>query len=261
MSYMKVLVPMKEIEIDREKILTIQREDLLLLLNDHYRLNHYADFIVQAQAKLLNGVDPYLTQQLSQTIEQLIQILSDSKKHLKAKKFNALQKWLGIDIEYGAGQIEYYKNLESLLAKANQLSQKLRIEIQKSKKNIEQIDLYRIEMAHHIVAAEEFLAEYPQFVKVSHPLDNFKDRMSKKVMSLMTLQANNDIAIAQMQLTQQIALTLLDRFNEAQQVLIPAWQYHVKQSHQTASQRDLEKLDHTRVHLISTLKKSLEKTI
>jgi hypothetical protein len=116
-------------------------------------------------------------------------------------------------------------------------------------------------MAHYIVAAEEFLVEYPQFVKVSHPLDNFKDRMSKKVMSLMTLQANNDIAITQMQLTQQIALTLLDRFNEAQQVLIPAWQYHVKQSHQTASQRDLEKLDHTRVHLISTLKKSLEKTI
>ena len=39
------------------------------------------------------------------------------------------------------------------------------------------------------------------------------------------LQASNDIALAQMQLTQQLSLSLLDRFNEAQHVLIPAWQY------------------------------------
>ncbi|ALH95623.1 hypothetical protein [Acinetobacter equi] len=259
MPQMIVLIPIKDIMLDREKILVIQRDDLLLVLNDQYHLNHYADHIVQAQAQRLSGVDPYLTNQLSQTIEQLIQVLSDSKKYLKVRKFNALQKWLGIDIEYGAGQIEYYKKLEFLLAKANQLSQKLQIEIEKSRKRIEEIHLYRDEMAHYISAAESFLNEYPKFVKDIHPLDNFSERLSKKIMSLMTLQANNDIAITQMQLSEQIAFTLLDRFNEAQQILIPAWQYYVKQSHQSVSKTDLEKLDHTRQDLISTLKKSLEK--
>lgn len=259
MPQMIVLKPIKEITIERDKVLEIQRNHLLSVFNDQYRLNHYADDIIQAQAQRLDGVDPYLTKQLSQTIEQLIQILSDSKKHLKVRKFNALQKWLGIDIEYGAGQIEYYKKLEFLLAKANQLSQKLQMEIQTSRKKIEEIHQYRQEMAHYIVAAEDFLNEYPKFVKDIHPLDNFRERLSKKIMSLMTLQANNDIAITQMQLAEQIAFTLLDRFNEAQQVLIPAWQYYVKQSNQNISKSDLDKLDNTRLDLISTLKKSLEK--
>lgn len=260
MSQIAVLMPIKEIAVDRNKVLTIKRNDLVPLLDDQYRLNHYADSVIQAQSLLLDGIDPHLTQQLSQTIEQLIQALSESKKHLKTRKFNALQKWLGLDIEYGAGQIEYYKNLDFLLAKANQISQKLQIEIQKSKAKLVDIDQYRIEMAHYIVAAEEFFNEYPSFVKNVHPLDNFADRLAKKTLSLMTLQANNDIAITQMQLSQQIAFTLLDRFKEAQQVLIPAWQYYVKQSNQGVSKVDLDRLDDTRQNLITTLKKSLEKT-
>ncbi|OTG80076.1 tellurium resistance protein [Acinetobacter sp. ANC 4558] len=257
---MIVLTPVKEICVDHRRLLQIQRDYLLPILNDQYQLNHYADDIIQAQAKLLKGVDPSLMYQLGQTIEKMIEMLSNANKHLKIKKFNALQRWLGLDIEYDASQIEYYKKLDLLLAKANQLSQRLRFEIQKSKNNIEKIHQYREDMAHAIAAAEGFLQEYPKFVKNIHPLDNFSDRLSKKVMSLMTLQANNDIAITQMQLSQQIALTLLDRFKEAQQVLIPAWQFHVKQSQQTSSGIDLEKLDDTRLNLISSLKNSLDKT-
>ena len=63
----------------------------------------------------------------------------------------------------------------------------------------------------------------------------------------------------QMQLSQQLSFSLLDRFKEAQQVLIPAWQYHVKQSQTKHSTSDLEKLDNSRESLIKTLKKSLEK--
>lgn len=260
MSQIAILIPIQDIEIDRDKVLAIKRQDLVPLLNDQYKLNYYADHVIQVQSKLLDGVDPHITQQLSQTIEQLIQALSNSKKHLKTRKFNALQKWLGLDIEYDSGQIEYYKNLDFLLAKANQLSQRLHLEIQQSKKKLSEVHRYRVEMAHYIVAAKEFFNEYPSFVKNIHPLDNFTERLSKKTLSLMTLQANNDIAITQMQLSQQIALTLLDRFNEAQQVLIPAWQYHVKQSNQGVAKVDLVQLDHTRHHLIKTLQKSLDKT-
>ena len=258
MSQIDVLVPIKEIAVDRAEVLSIKRNDLVPLLSDQYRLNHYADQLIQAQSVLLDGVDPMLTQQLSQTIEQLIQALANSKKYLKNRKFNALQKWLGIDLEYGSGQVEYYKNLDQLLDRANHLSQKLQLEIQKSQSRLNQLQGLREQMARYIVAAEEFLIEYPQFVKNQHPLDNFAERLSKKINTLQTLQASNDIAITQMQLSQQLSFSLLDRFKEAQQVLIPAWQYHVKQSRQSNSTSSLEKLDNSRENLIKTLKKSLE---
>ena len=259
MSQIDVLVPLAEIEVNRAELLSIQRNDLVPLLNDQYRLNHYADQLIQAQSVLLNGIDPHLTQQLSSTIEQLIQSLADSKKYLKARKFNALQKWLGIDLEYGSGQVEYYKNLDQLLNRANHLSQKLQIEIQKSQARFQQLLGHREQMAKYIRAAQEFLVEYPKFVKNQHPLDNFAERLSKKINTLQTLQASNDIAITQMQLSQQLSFSLLDRFKEAQQVLIPAWQYHVKQSNQSNSTIELEKLDNSRENLIKTLRKSLQK--
>ena len=81
MSQIDVLVPLAEIEVNRAELLSIQRNDLVPLLNDQYRLNHYVDQLIQAQSVLLNGVDPHLTQQLSLTIEQLIQSLADSKKY------------------------------------------------------------------------------------------------------------------------------------------------------------------------------------
>ena len=259
MSQIDVLVPLAEIEVNRAELLSIQRNDLLPLLEDQYRLNHYAEHVVQAQSVLLNGIDPHLTQQLSATIEQLIHALADSKKYLKKRQFNALQKWLGIDLEYGSGQVGYYKNLDQLLNRANHLSQKLQVEIQKSQARFQQLMGQREQMAKYIQAAQEFLQEYPKFIQNQHPLDNFSERLSKKINTLHTLQTSNDIAITQMQLSQQLSFTLLDRFKEAQQVLIPAWQYHVKQSNQTSSTSELEKLDNSRENLIKTLRKSLQK--
>ena len=64
-----------------------------------------------------------------------------------------------------------------------------------------------------------------------------------------------------MQLSQQLSFSLLDRYKEAQQVLIPAWQYHVKQSQQQHSARDLEQLNKSREKLIHSLKKSLDQSI
>ena len=147
MSQIDVLVPLKDITVDRAEVLSIKRNDLVPLLTDQYRLNHYADQLIQAQSVLLDGVDPQLTKQLSQTIEQLIQALANSKKYLKTRKFNALQKWLGIDLEYGSGQVEYYKNLDQLLDRANHLSQKLQLEIQKSQARFNQLQGLREQMA------------------------------------------------------------------------------------------------------------------
>ena len=162
-------------------------------------------------------------------------------------------------MEYGSGQVEYYKNLDQLLDRANHLSQKLQLEIQKSQARFNQLQGLREQMARYIVAAEEFLLEYPQFVKNQHPLDNFAERLSKKVNTLQTLQASNDIAITQMQLSQQLSFGLLDRYKEAQQVLIPAWRYHLEQSRESNSSKTIEQLDKSREDLIQNLKKSLQK--
>ena len=62
MSQIDVLVPLAEIEVNRAELLSIQRNDLVPLLNDQYRLNHYADPLIQAQSVLLNGFYLYLTQ-------------------------------------------------------------------------------------------------------------------------------------------------------------------------------------------------------
>lgn len=259
MTQFTELSPINQILVDPQDILSIKRHDLVPLLQDPYRLNHYADRVIQAQSALLNGIDPHLTQQLSQTIEHVIVALADSKKILNPKRFNALQKWLGLDIEYDAGQVKYYKDLDRLLDQANHLSRKLQIEIQKSQSRLQQLSGLRKHMAGHIVAAQEFLQEYPNFVQNVHPLDNFAERLSKKINTLQTLQASNDIAMTQMQLSQQLSFSLLDRFKEAQQVLIPAWQYHVQQTQQSNAKVDLTALDESRDKLINTLRKSLEK--
>lgn len=79
MSSTEVLVAIADIPVHPEDALAIKRNELLPLLNDPYRLNHYADQLIQAQSALLKGIDPQLTQRLSQVIENLIQLLSDSK--------------------------------------------------------------------------------------------------------------------------------------------------------------------------------------
>ncbi len=106
-----------------------------------------------------------------------------------------------------------------MLGQADRLSQKLQIEIQKSQSRFQQLVGLREQMAKYIQAADEFLLEYPRFVRNQHPLDNFSERLAKKIYSLKTLQSSNDIAITQMQLSQQLSFSLLDRFKEAQQVL------------------------------------------
>lgn len=253
------LVPLNEIEIDPEDLLSIKRNDLVPLLEDQIRLNYYADHLIQSQAVLLNGVDPVLTQQLSQVITQIIEQLNRSKKSLQTRKFNAIQKWLGLDIEFGANKIQYIKDLDRLIDHANILTQKIKLEIQKSQARFQQASGLREQMAKYIVAAQQFLHEYPSFVKNRHPLDNFEERLSKKINTLQTLQSSNDIALAQMQLTQQVSLSLMDRFKEAQQVLIPAWQYHLKQSSENKSLEAMKELDVSREKLIQSLQKSLDK--
>ena len=93
------LVPLDQIAVSSDELLSIKRNDLVPLLGDQVRLNHYADHLIQSQAVLLNGVDPQLTQQLSHVIAEIIQQLNQSKKSLKVKKFNALQCWFGFVLE------------------------------------------------------------------------------------------------------------------------------------------------------------------
>ena len=258
MKQFTVLTPLEQIPCSSDELLSIKRNDLVPLLDNQTRLNLYADQLIQAQSVLLKAIDPSLTQKLSQIIAHIIQQLSASKKKLNQRKFNAIQKWLGLDLEFSIGQVKYLNDLESLIDEAKHLSQRLQIEIQKSQARLQQALGLREQMAAYVVAAEQFLLEYPQFSN-QQPLDHFAERLSKKVYTLQTLQSSNDIAMQQMQLTQNLSFNLLDRFKEAQQVLIPAWRYYLKQSQDTHSSSTLQQLDQSRENLIQNLKKSLQK--
>lgn len=258
MAYSQQFTPLSDIEVEQQELLAIKRHDLVPMLHDQAQLNRYAERLVQAQAVLLNSIDPKLTQDLSQSIQQLIQALNQSKKYMQKKRFNRLQRWLGSDLDYASKQIAYYKNLERLVARSHTLSQQLEIEIQKSESRYRQLMGLREQMAKYILAAKQFLIEYPDFIQHQHPLDQFSQRLSKKINTLETLQSSNDIAMQQMYLSQQLAFSLLDRFKEAEQVLLPAWQYHLQQSQNQYVTESSQALDASRNSLINTLKHALE---
>lgn len=262
------LTALDQIELQPAQILAIQRNDLLPLLDDQMLLNQYAESVIQAETVLLYPIDPALTQNLSQVITQIIEQLSRSKKKFKQRRFNRLQRWLGTDLEFDAAQVHYIQQLDDLVEQANRIHQCLSIEIQKSQSRFQQLIGLRERMAHYIVAAEQFLQDCPQFIKHQHHLHHFPQRLAQKIHSLKTLQTSHDIAMAQMQLSQQLAFQLIDRFKEAQQVLIPAWQYHLKLTHLKSNHlkstqvqnatADLSELDRNRDKLIQSLEQTLK---
>src|SRR5690606_25785848 len=155
MSRFEALPALTDMSFDREEILAIKRNELVPVLSHQYGLNHYADSLIQAQSVVLNVVDPHLTQQLSQTIEQLIQSMAESKEYLKKRKCNALLRWLGIGIDYGSSHVEYYQRLDHFLDQADHLRRNLQIAIQKSQDRFQQLLGLRAKLAKHIVAAHE----------------------------------------------------------------------------------------------------------
>lgn len=272
MQRQTTLTPLDQIDLQAEQLLSIQRNELLPFLDNPMLLNQYAEHVVQAQAGVLNSIDPVLTQSFAQVIAAIIAQLSNSNKKLKHKRFNRLQQWLGRDLEFDLGKVHYIQQLDQLIEQANQYSQRLSVEITQSQFRYQQAMSLRVGMAHYIVAAEQFLRDCPQFIKKQPRLDYFPQRLAQKIHSLKTLQSSHDIAMAQMQLSQQLAFGLIDRFKEAQQVLIPAWQYHLRlsqlkqdqlQSHMNNTQAqnatvNFDELDRKRDKLIQSLKQTLE---
>lgn len=257
MAYLQQLTPLSELQGDPEQRLQIKRQELVPLLHDHGQLQHYAARVVQAQAVLLNGIDAKLTQDFSHSIQALIHALNQAQKYMQPKRFNRVQRWLGSDVDYASQQIAYYQQLERLIARSHDLSAQLQIEIQKSEARYRQLTGLREQMGQYIQSAKEFMLEYPEFVQQQHPLDQFTQRLSKKINTLETLQASNDLAMQQMYVSQQLSLTLLDRFLEAEQVLLPAWKYHLQHT-QAQHNNQLDALDSSRNRLIKTLKHALE---
>lgn len=241
-----------DIELELTRLMQIKREQLTPLLQQPTLLTHYADVVIQQQNQLLLTKSILTSPQLSQLIREMIQHLNQSSRYLKPKKFNVLQKWLGIDLEQQASSVGYVNQLNSLVQQAARLSERVAVEVYQSQKNLQALHDLRIEMAHHVVAAEQFLQEARQFSHVQH-LQMIEDRLNKKINMLMTSQSATDLAMLQIQLSQNVAMTILDRFNEAKNVLIPSWQQHVLQLRQADSPVELQKLNDARDRLIDTL--------
>lgn len=252
-QYPQNFIALHDIELDHETLMKIKRNVLVPFMHNPTLLTHYADHIVQAQNQLLLSQSIQSSEQLSQGIRQLIERLNQSKKYLGQKKYNFLQRWFGIDLEQQASSLRFLEDINQLIDSATRLSHQVATEIYQSQKQMKELEQLRVEMAHYIVAAEQFVQECPVFANNQMSLHSFLGRLNKKINTLMTSQSATDMAMLQRILSQNIAMTILDRFNEAKNILIPVWQQHVFQLQTAQNPQELQQLNEARERLIQTL--------
>ncbi len=248
------------IDLEQERITRIKRNVLLPLMQNPMLFSHYADNVVQEQNQLLLNKPIQSAQGLGQVIRQLIEKLNQSKKHLQQKKYNVLQRWFGIDLEQQAGSVQFFNDLNHLIDKASRLSHKVAGEVYQSQKQMQHLHRLRTEMAHYVIAAEQFETECQAFAQ-QQDISMFKQRLNKKINTLMTSQTATDMAMLQIELSQNVAMTILDRFNEAKNVLIPTWQQHVLSLQSGQDPQELQQLNDARHRLIVTLDNALHSSV
>lgn len=237
---------------DQSAVIAIQRDILTPILIDPSKLSNYADAIIQDQQCLLSQANIAHSAELGRLIQNIIAQLNQSKKIFSTKKYHFLHRWFGVDLEHQAGSINFLKSLEKSIEQATILSQCVYGEIMQSQQNFQLLESKQVEMSQHIQAAEQFLQQAKQFTSSSQ-YEPFAMRLDKKINMLMTSQHATDLAMAQIQLNQNVALSILDRFNEAKNVLIPLWYQQIRASHAGQSPAELEKLNRLREQLIRTL--------
>lgn len=244
-----------EIALDGNKLARIKQNVLLPFLQEPALLGHYAAHIVQEQNQLLTAQGLATVQGLSDTIAQLIARLNASDHYLAKKRYNRLQRWLGIELEQQASAAAYLNQFNDALEQASQLSHQVAAEVYQSAQKFNALMQLRLEMAHFIMAAQQFLHEMPT-VSVRHPTwqnDAFRQRLQKKIDTLWTAQTATDMAMLQIQLSQQVALSILDRFSEAKNVLIPAWRQYILGVKAIDHSQQLEKINLARANLLQML--------
>ncbi|KAF7275646.1 hypothetical protein GWI33_011465 [Rhynchophorus ferrugineus] len=246
------LLALHDIVLNQSRLTQIKRDELAPLLKQPNALTQYADTLIQQQNQQLLSNTITSAQALSQVIHRIIVQLNQSKKYLGQKKYNFIQRWLGIDLEQQVGSLQYLNELNALIDEAALLGHRVATEIHQSQENLQSLHDLRTEMAHYVVAAEQFLLEIDQFAKQQY-LDDFKPRIQKKINTLMTSQTATDLAMLQMQLSQNVAMTILDRFNDFFFFFFPAWQQHVFNLQSVQTPQELQRLNEARERLIQTL--------
>lgn len=256
-QYSQSFTALHDIALDQSRLMQIKRDELVPLLQQPTHLTHYADQLVQQQNQLLLSRPIQSSQDLSQIISRMIEQLNQSGKYLGQKKYNVVQRWFGIDLERQADSVNYLNDLNRVIEDATRLSNRVATEIYQSQKLMQSLHDLRNDMAHYVIAAEQFIAESNHFAQQGQ-FDYIQERLQKKINTLMTSQSATDMAMLQIQLSQNVAMTLLDRFNEAKNVLIPAWQQHVLNLQTADTPQELQRLNDARDRLIQTLDRAIK---
>ncbi|KAA8735342.1 tellurium resistance protein [Acinetobacter qingfengensis] len=250
--------PIHDMELDQQRIDQIKVKVLVPMLKSPNLLSYYADHIVQQQNHVLIQKTSSHTTDLSQSIQHLIEHLNQSQKSLTPRYFNRFQRWLGQHLEYRGQQYQYIEQLIAQINQAANFSRLVASEMAVSQQYMQELQILRQELAYYVIAAQQFVQESPQFNAQSMQFEHFLQRLQQKINTLMTSQSATDMAMLQMQLQQQVAMTLLDRFTEARQILIPAWQQHVLSIQYQQTPQQLQQLNDARHALIRRLHQALE---
>ena len=241
------LVALHDIPLNPDRIKRIVVQVLLPLQQQPQLFSQYGDHIIQAQQQLLAQRIAKHGAQLSQILENILGQLAQAKIMIQPRRYPKWQSWLGLDIEQQARHDEIFFRLERDVKSAASLNKHLEHEHQSHLTQLAQLHDLRIEMAYYIRAAEQLLTDFDT-LRVE-----FKARVEQKINTLLTAQTATDLAMVQLKLSDDVNLTLMDRFTETITILIPAWQQHVAHQAHSETPEQLESLNQARHRLLQTL--------
>ena len=208
----------------------LKAEVLPRLFDDPNLINDYGQDPAAAarMAKLAEVSSGQAVSALTGKLGELVRLLQDASPQRLRRKHSWFGRFLGYDLQNAMTYMEAYKRIESLRPKldaaASEAKKLLAVHEELLCEQAEEVK--RLEVL--VEAGKAYLAEHPEAGKggsngelvVNHP----RDRFARKLTSMGTLIATQEMGLQQLQLARANIIDMIDRYHDAVDVLLPIWQ-------------------------------------
>lgn len=168
-------------------------------------------------------------QALAESIEQIVAHLNDADPQQITRKPTLFDRLLGRELEREVRYRIARQSLETLIAAAETQA----VAVRHTVRSLDRLQFQLADDSGRIAillqAGREFLAENLEAGVHTSPeleFDRPRERFSRKLANLATLQASHELSVMQMKLARSQATDLLDRFTETVTILVPVWRQH-----------------------------------
>ena len=166
---------------------------------------------------------------LAQKIGEIVTCLHDADPTRATEKHSWLARFMGRNVE---SQIRHHiavNRLDELIADAEDISSNVRVALAALDALLVAQSDYASKLAADINAGYAYLERNPSAGKPATgalEFDNPRERFSRKLSNLDALLTSHEMSAAQMTLSRGHVIGMLDRFDEAVNVLVPIWRQH-----------------------------------